>query len=293
MEGEEFAPAKINLFLHVGPLAADGYHEVHSLMVFANVGDRVRADPADRMEFAVDGPFAAGLATDADNLVVRARDAFVARAPSPVAPFRLTLLKALPVAAGLGGGSSDAAATLRLLNAEWAPGLTAEDLWRIAVTLGADTPACLKGRAVLASGRGERLEAPTPFPAMDAVLANPRVASPTGAVYRAFDEAGAVGGADVPNWPGDVITAAGVAAFLGQCRNDLEAPAIGIQPAIAEVLASLRGAREALLARMSGSGATCFALCDDAGAAERLAARLSGAHPTWWVRACRLGGHPR
>ena len=287
-ERQRLAPAKVNLFLHVGPPRADGYHPVCSLATFADIGDLVRLSPAETMAFAIEGPFGAALAGEADNLVTRARDLALAAYPAPP-PFRLTLEKRLPIAAGLGGGSSDAAATLRLIGE--ALGLDDQGAFAtIARQLGADALMCLEARAVLAGGRGDDLAPPPAFPDLPAVLVNPLQPSPTGAVYRGYDDAGAPGAADAPAWPAALPTAAAVAAFLAGCRNDLEAPAISLQPAIAEVLAALRGQPQTLLTRMSGSGATCFALC--AGSAERddLAATIAAEHPNWWVQPCVLAG---
>jgi 4-diphosphocytidyl-2-C-methyl-D-erythritol kinase len=285
---QRLAPAKVNLFLHVGPLRADGYHPVCSLATFADVGDVVRLSSADAMAFSVEGAFAGALAGEPDNLVTRARDLALAAYPA-AAPFRLTLEKRLPIAAGLGGGSSDAAATLRLIGEALRIEET-ESFAAIARQLGADALMCLEAQPVLAEGRGDDLSAPPAFPHLPAVLVNPLQPSPTGAVYRGYDEAGAPGNAEAPAWPADLGGIEAVAAFLAGCRNDLEAPAIALQPAIAEVLDALRGRPPTLLARMSGSGASCFAIC--AGSAERddLAAAMAAAHPGWWVQPCVLAG---
>ncbi|MDB5432193.1 MAG: 4-(cytidine 5-diphospho)-2-C-methyl-D-erythritol kinase [Caulobacter sp.] len=285
-----FAPAKVNLFLHVGAVGADGYHPVCSLMTFADVGDRVFVQPSESPEFEITGPFGDLLDAGPDNLVVRAARALLARAGGPQPPFRLILEKALPVAAGLGGGSSDAGATLRLLRGALGLALQDEVISAIAAELGADGPACLEARPVIGEGRGDRLSAPPGMPVLDAVLVNPRVASPTGAVYRAFDEDGAIGGADRPPLPEAFEDAVEAVAYLSRCRNDLEAPAVRLTPVIGEVLETLRYEPETLMARMSGSGATCFALCADGIEAEGLADRLSAMRPDWWVRRCRLGG---
>ncbi len=296
MQLERFAPAKVNLLLHVGALGADGYHPISSLATFADVGDVVRFRLAPEMEFAVEGPFAEVLAADGANLVTRARDLVLAALPDPPKPFRLTLEKRLPIASGLGGGSSDAAATLMLLGEAygwaWLPGDDFETaLADIAGTLGADTPMCLKALPVIAEGRGEALSFPPVFPDLDAVLVNPLLPSPTGAVYRAYDDSDARKSADPPEWPDVLESARDVVAFLSTCRNDLEAPAISLQPAIAEVLGALGERPETMLARMSGSGATCFAICASDRDARDLAFSLSSFHPGWWVRACRLAGY--
>jgi 4-diphosphocytidyl-2-C-methyl-D-erythritol kinase len=286
-----FAAAKVNLFLHVGPARADGFHPLSSLMAFADVGDRLTIEPAERLALTIDGPFAAGLDAGGDNLVIRAARAVLAACGREADGFRIRLDKQLPLAAGLGGGSSDAGAALRLINRWLSLGLTDEALTDIAANLGADGAACLSGRPIVAEGRGERLSAPPPLPMLDAVLVNPMAASPTGAVYRAFDTAGARGGADRPRPPAQALdTPMAAAAWLARQRNDLEAPAIGLVPQIGEAMALLRGRPETLLARVSGSGATCFALCANGDGADRLAAGVRELRPGWWIRRCRLGG---
>ena len=293
MATTRLARAKVNLFLHVGALQADGYHPLSSLMTFADIGDVVTIADSAEFGFVVNGPFGAGLGDSADNLVLRARDDVAAAFRPGWSPFTLTLHKQLPIASGIGGGSADAAAAMRLMAER--SGLDADaagerTLLRIAGELGSDVPVCLVGQARLGQGRGDELSAPPPFPDLPAVLANPLKASPTGGVYRGYDDAGAPGNADAPAWPADLTSVEAVAAFLANCRNDLEAPAIALQPAIAEVLAALRGQPQTLLARMSGSGATCFAIC--AGLAERdaLAAAIAAEHSEWWVRPCLLAG---
>lgn len=283
------APAKVNLFLHVGPVEADGYHPIASLMAFADIGDEVAIQPADHPAFDADGPFAADL-REGPNLVERARAAFSARIRGPIPPFRLILSKQLPVAAGLGGGSSDGGAALRLMRDALGVAMPDEALEAIAAELGADGPACLRAAPVLAEGRGDRLSPAPPMPPIDAVLVNPGAPCSTSAVYRAFDALGGESRADMPPLPDAFEDAADLAAVLSFCRNDLEAPAIAVAPEIAAVLETLRAAPETLLARMSGSGATCFALCADDYAAEALAAEVAALSPHWWVRRCRLGG---
>jgi 4-diphosphocytidyl-2-C-methyl-D-erythritol kinase len=285
-----FAPAKVNLFLHVGAPGDDGFHPVCSLMVFADVGDEVRLAPGEA-GLRIEGPFAAGLAGEGDNLVLRARDALLAQGGRP-ADFGLVLAKGLPIASGLGGGSSDAAATLRLIRDALALDLDDAALRAIAATLGSDTPACIDASPVIATGRGDVLATAPPLPTLPAVLVNPGVPSPTGAVYRAYDRAVAPEGANAPAWPDALACVQDVARFLGECRNDLEAPALASAPPIGEALRLLSAQPEVLIARMSGSGATCFALCPEPEAASRLASRLAADQPGWWVRACALGGGP-
>jgi 4-diphosphocytidyl-2-C-methyl-D-erythritol kinase len=279
-----FAPAKVNLFLHVGTKGEDGYHPICSLMTFADVGDVVAVQPAETPEFEVTGPFAQVLEGEG-NLVVRAAELLLAGVRGSRPPLRLILNKRLPVAAGLGGGSSDAGATLRLLRDALEINASDSALEAIASQMGSDGVACLWGRTVVAEGRGEQLSSAPAMPALDAVLVNPRVASPTGEVYRAYKG----GDADRPNLPERFESAEEVAAYMSLCRNDLEAPAIALNPIIGEVLETLADEPETLLARMSGSGATCFALCAGDIEAEGLAERLESMRPDWWVRRCRIG----
>jgi 4-diphosphocytidyl-2-C-methyl-D-erythritol kinase len=287
---EALAPAKINLFLHVGAPEADGYHPISSLMAFADIGDRVHAAPAGALGLKVIGPFGNGLSADDDNLVMRAAHALLLRAGGVRRPIALTLDKRLPVAAGLGGGSSDAGAALRLLREALEIDLTDDALEAVAAGLGADGAACLWARPVIAEGRGERLSPAPAMPALDVVLVNPGAAVATPAVYRAYDAAGRFGGADRPPMPETFESAADVAGWLTLTRNDLEAPAVDLAPEIGDVLALIGDEPETLFARMSGSGATCFALCASDVEAEGLAERLEALKPDWWVRRCRLVG---
>jgi 4-diphosphocytidyl-2-C-methyl-D-erythritol kinase len=284
------APAKVNLFLHVGPLAADGYHPLSSLVVFADAGDHVSVSLAETPEFLVEGPFAVALAGEADNLVLQAVRGLERAADVAMPPLRILLRKELPVAAGLGGGSSDAGAALKTVDDLLGLGLAEEMLEAIAAGLGADGPMCLKATPALAEDRGDRLSPAPGLPPVHAVLVNPGVPSPTGAVYRAYDDAGAPGGADRPTLPDRFETVEDLAAFLAGCRNDLEAPAVALAPEIGTVLDVLKAEPETLFARMSGSGATCFALCEGELEARSLTARLERERPGWWIRPCRLGG---
>lgn len=285
-----FAAAKVNLFLHVGASTQDGFHPICSLMAFADVGDRVSTFDAEAFELRVAGPFAAGLGAEADNLVVRAARALIAEARRPLAPLGLSLEKHLPVASGLGGGSSDAGATLRLLNDIYRLSLGDQRLEAIAASLGSDGAACLWGAPVIAQGRGERLSPAPRLPTLDAVLVNPRVPVSTAKVYRRFDADGRFGDVTPPAMPDAFEDAIDLAAWLVGQRNDLAAPAMAVAPEVGAVLETLAGEPEALLARVSGSGGTCFALCASDIEAESLAERLEAMAPDWWVRRCRLGG---
>jgi 4-diphosphocytidyl-2-C-methyl-D-erythritol kinase len=295
MPAERLAPAKVNLFLHVGAASADGYHPLSSLVTFADTGDAVMIEAAERFEFAVEGHFAAELGADGDNLVIKARELLLEAFAPRWSPFRLVLRKNLPIAAGLGGGSADAAAALHLMATRGGLNANAADerlILKIAARLGADVPMCLVGQPRLAQGRGDELSTPPALPDIEAVMVNPLEPSPTGAVYRAYDAAGAPGGAETPAWPPAMAMAEDVASFLASTRNDLEAPAISLQPAIADVLTALRARPQTLFARMSGSGATCFALCRDRADRDALAAEVASQRPDWWVQPCRLAGWP-
>ena len=280
------APAKINLLLHVGPLAADGYHPLASLVAFADVGDRLTVEASDRLSLTVAGPFAGALEAEADNLVLRAVRALGAAAGVGEPGLRITLDKQLPVAAGLGGGSSDAGAVLKLARDALALPLDDAALARIAAGLGADGPMCLHARAAWASGRGDVLTFEPALPPLPALLVNPGVPSSTGAVYRAFDAA-APGLADTPSPPLD-WSAPGVVTWLRGGRNDLEGPAVALQPLIGEALAAVAALAGVRLTRMSGSGATIFALFDTAGAAAAAGQALAALRPDWWIRPTTL-----
>ncbi|MDQ3126183.1 MAG: 4-(cytidine 5'-diphospho)-2-C-methyl-D-erythritol kinase [Pseudomonadota bacterium] len=280
------APAKVNLFLHVGPLEADGYHPLSSLVAFADVGDRLSVERADGLSLTITGPFTSALDAGDDNLVLRAVRALGAAAGIAEPGLRITLDKQLPVAAGLGGGSSDAGAALKL--ARDCLDLPFDDtaLAEIAAGLGADGPMCLHARAAWAEGRGDVLTFETGLPPLPALLVNPGVPSSTGAVYRAFD-AGSPGGADRPAPPSE-WDAASVIDWLANQRNDLQTPAVTLAPAIGGALAATADLPGARLIRMSGSGATVFALFDTTAAAEAAGRVLAVAHPDWWVRASVL-----
>lgn len=270
---QETAPAKVNLYLHVVGKRADGYHLLDSLAVFAGAADVLRAEPAATLTLRVEGPFGAGLDGD-DNLVLRAARA-LAQATSVAAGAALVLDKRLPVASGIGGGSADAAAALRLLSRLWGVSLPPAQLASIAAGLGADVPVCLPGHPARMGGIGEVLGVAPTLPPFGMVLVNPGVAVSTPAVFRARQ--GGYGAPAVlpPAW----TNAAALAETLAGACNDLEAAAVGLCPAVATVLDWLRTQDGCLLARMSGSGATCFALFADAATATRVAARVAA---PWW-----------
>jgi 4-diphosphocytidyl-2-C-methyl-D-erythritol kinase len=270
----EFAPAKINLHLHVVGRRQDGYHLLDSLVVFAGIGDWLTVSPAPDLSLTLVGPFAAGLAAEPDNLVLRAARGLADLAGiSPTGAMRLE--KNLPVASGIGGGSADAAAALRLLCRFWA---ISPNLTQLAQSLGADVPVCLLSHPTLMSGIGEIL-APAPLvPEAGLVLVNPGVAVSTPAVFRArtggFSPAATF---PLDGWPSGKT----LSQTLAQTHNDLEAPARSLAPAINDALAALADTPGCHIARMSGSGATCFGLFDNPRAARHAAntVRRDG----WWV----------
>lgn len=278
------APAKINLFLHVTGRRADGYHLLQSLVAFAGVHDRIEVRPDEGLTLEIDGPFAAALDAGGENLVVRAARALAAEAGiRPNA--RIRLHKALPVAAGIGGGSADAAAALRALSALWRLSVPADRLRAIALALGADVPACLYGRPAIVRGIGERISPAPPLPDVPTVLVNPMVPLPTAQVFAAREgpfsapmsfDAGAA----------DVTTLAGA---LSGARNDLAPFARRIRPEIDAALEAIRAAPSCLMARLSGSGPTCFGLFPSEKTASEAAGRIAGSRPGWWVRATLIG----
>jgi len=275
------APAKLNLYLQVLGRRADGYHLLDSLVAFASVHDTLTAAPAEDLSLAFCGPFGPRLAREGDNLVLRAVRLLAHElALEPKAA--LTLDKRLPLASGIGGGSADAAAALTALPRLWNRSLAASELARLALALGADVPVCLFGRAAFVGGIGEELAAAPPLPQAALVLVNPGMALATAEVFRAR-EAPFSAPARFERAPRD---AAELAMLLAERRNDLTAAAARLCPAIAEVLAALGAQPGCLLARMSGSGATCFGLFGQA--ADAAAAAQALARPDWWVVPAQL-----
>lgn len=275
-----FAPAKINLFLHIGERRADGYHDLESLVAFADVGDALLFEDADSLSLTVDGPFGAALTGESDNLVLRAAHGVAALAGHDL-PRRITLTKNLPVASGIGGGSADAAATLRAFLLEWRQEeIRLADFVELAKTLGADVPVCFFGHSAWMYGIGDGIER-TDLPELHAVLVNPGVSIATRDVFANLS---ARSGVDKLHWPEGFASADDVVTFLKTVGNDLEAPALELAPVIGEVLKTLRGANGVRLARMSGSGATCFGLFADQTGAQVAASQIARDHPQWWVR---------
>jgi len=276
------APAKINLWLNVVGRRADGYHLIDSLVAFTDLADEIEAVPAGRLALTVDGPLAPALADETDNLVLKAARLLADRAGvAPRAALHLT--KRIPVAAGLGGGSADAAAALQALVELWRIALPVEELFDLAGRLGADVPTCLGGRPALVSGVGERLAPAPPLPPCAILLVNPGVALPTAQVFAARH--GDFSRARPLTEPWTDLSSF-VAALAGR-GNDLTDPAIALRPVIAEVLAFLRRSEGALHAAMNGSGATCFALYETDELAHRAAAQVPA---MWWRHAGKLIG---
>jgi len=277
-----FAPAKINLYLHVGAKRADGFHELESLVVFADVGDMLSFEAADALSLTIDGAFAPALANEPDNLVRKAARALAAHATiEPKA--RIALTKNLPVASGIGGGSADAAAALRGLVKLWKLDIDPAALRAIALSLGADVPACLDSKPALVGGVGERLTPLPGLPPLDLVLVNPGVPVATAEVFRRLEHRSGVGGAarnSFRDWNALI-------ARLETMHNDLEEPAASIAPEIREAIDAICRDPAALIARMSGSGATCFGIYGDMESAAASADIIRRAHPKWWVTVAR------
>lgn len=286
MKAGVLAPAKINLFLHVGDKRPDNYHALESLVVFAEAGDRIEVAAASDLTLKVTGPFGRYAPPGADNLVLRAARALQEAARGLGAA--ITLEKNLPVAAGLGGGSADAAATLRALNLLWGLKRSEAELLDIAATLGSDVPACVLSRPCWMTGRGEHVMEVPALPRVPAVLVNPGIAVPTAPVFASLNARTGIGAMVPPK--SAIATIWDLISYLADSANDLEAPAGLIAPAIDEVLAALDHEPACVLAQMSGSGATCFALFDGNEFAAGAADRIAQDHPDWWVRATRLAG---
>ena len=280
----EKAPAKVNLTLRVLGRRVDGYHELESLVAFAGVGDALTFAPGDALTLAVSGPTAPAAGDSADNLVLKAARALAERIAG-LTLGRFALSKRLPVAAGLGGGSADAAAALRLL--AQANGIALDDprLMQAAQATGADVPVCLDPRPRLMRGVGDVLSAPLDLPRLFAVLINPGVAVSTREVFAALN----LPPAAPPVQAGPPPAPSALLAEIASGRNDLERPAIELEPVIAGVLSVLNKLPGCRLARMSGSGATCFGLFDTNASATAAARTVRVGYPQWWVRATVLG----
>lgn len=283
------APAKINLYLHVTGRREDGYHLLDSLVAFTELGDGIAARPSEGLSLELTGPYADALRADADNLVLRAAAALAGEFGIRDGA-AITLTKNLPVAAGIGGGSADAAATLRALAALWRIEPDEAAMAGLAASLGADVPVCLHGRPARMSGIGEVIEPAPALPSCAVLLVNPNRPLSTPDVFAARH--GAFSEADPID--DSFGTAAALAEALRARRNDLAPPAMELSDDIARVMASLEAAPDCLLARLSGSGPTCFGLFESEAVADAAAKRIAEANPAWWVRSTRfLADKPR
>lgn len=277
------APAKVNLYLHVTGKRADGYHLLDSLVAFAGIGDTLALAPADDLSLTLAGPTAAGLTADEDNIVLRAAR-LLADAAGMAPRAAITLTKRLPVAAGIGGGSADAAAALRGLVRLWGLSIAEDDLRALGLRLGADVPVCLAGRPTAMAGVGEHLAPAPPLPPAWLVLVNPRRPLSTPQVFKA--RTGPFTPAEpLSETPADT---AALAAALAARRNDLTQAAMALEPVVGDMLAQIAARPACLLARMSGSGATCFGLFPTEPTARAAAAALTRRHPEWWVAPAEL-----
>jgi 4-diphosphocytidyl-2-C-methyl-D-erythritol kinase len=282
----EAAPAKINLSLRIFGRRGDGYHELESLVVFARCADRLSFTPGGELSLTVSGPSAALAGDNADNLVLKAARALAERSPG-IALGAFALDKRLPVAAGLGGGSADAAAALRLIARANNLASDAPRFYEAARATGADVPVCLNPRARVMRGIGELLSEPLNLPPLPAVLVNPGAALATRAVFAGW----------MPGTPPAPLNQEALVKlsdrkallqFLAGQQNDLERPAVALAPVVAEVLVAMRGLSGCVVARMSGSGSTCFALFNSAAEATIGAETLHAKYPQWWVRPTAL-----
>ncbi|MBN9335246.1 4-(cytidine 5'-diphospho)-2-C-methyl-D-erythritol kinase [Devosia sp.] len=282
----EAAPAKINLALHVTRRREDGYHDLESLIVFADIADELHAEPAAEDSLEISGPFANGLGAGSSNLVMRAVAAFRQRWPGRVPDgLALHLVKNLPVAAGIGGGSADAAAALRILAGLATEPVPVGELADLAATLGADVPACLLSRPLVARGVGEILSPLSEFPNCHVVLINPMVPVATADVFRRLR---AHDNYPLPALPEPLTRPAQLGLWLAETRNDLQPPAVKLVPVIGDIIEDLAETQGCMLARMSGSGATVFGLFGSEGQAHLAAQVMRERNPDHWVAAAPL-----
>lgn len=283
----EIAPAKVNLYLHVGGLRSDGLHDLASLFCFVDAGDIIRVEPAQELSLSIEGPFAEALAPFPidENLVMCAGERLRDLSGLDVGA-KMTLTKNLPVAAGIGGGSADAAAALRALVALWNIDIDKLALAALAFQLGADVPACLEAEPIFVSGAGEQITPGPILPPTHICLVNPGVATPTGPIFNAFDAAYPAPATPIHMEVSTPLTAQQLASALMSMKNDLQQPAIDLVPEIDEVLNFIDQQKDCLLSRMSGSGATCFGLFADASQAAKAAsaARAQG----WWAQSGKI-----
>ena len=283
----ERARAKINLYLHVGGRRADGYHALQSLVCFTDAGDDLEFEHASDLRLELDGPFGSELDANDNNLVLRAAHA-LARTAGISSGAHIRLSKALPVASGIGGGSADAAATLRGLSRLWELSLEPIQLERIALELGSDVPVCLLSKPAQMSGRGEHVDKVEGLPQLPMLLVNPRIAVSTASVFRHLGRSEDDTPPDALTWPGS-LTAQDLVEWLKGARNDMQDAACNIAPEIGEVLGLLEHTG-ALISRMCGSGATCYGIFGEVASCERAAQTIASAQPKWWVCPTRIAG---
>jgi 4-diphosphocytidyl-2-C-methyl-D-erythritol kinase len=281
-----FAPAKINLSLRVGQAGHDGRHPLDSLVAFAQgIGDRIEIEEARQLSLDIEGPFASGLTNSDHNLVLLAASILRAHL-GEIRGARIKLIKHLPIASGIGGGSADAAATLVGLNRLWRGKISADTLQRLGAALGADVPACVAGVALRMTGTGEVIIRVPALPKLGIVLVNPLIACPTGPVYNRYDEGGAIAALRLDPLP-DLSTPAALIEYLVASPNDLQEPATSLVPEIGDILRAIAQSPDVLLARMSGSGATYFGLYESLAMAQRAAVTIKNtlALSSVWVEA--------
>lgn len=282
----EPAPAKINLCLHVVDQLENGYHALEGLTVFTRLGDNVTASEAKKDSLTITGPFAAALNGHRGNIILSALDAFRARWPDAIPDgLSITLDKALPVAAGIGGGSADAAATLRLANHIAGDVADGKQLAEVALTLGADVPMCLFSRTTLINGIGEQLKFVQHFPTLYLVLVNPHIAVPTAKIFRALKSKK---NPKLTPLPDELSHSAVLAMWLQDNRNDLQDAAIDLVPEVADIIEKMANTSGCILSRMSGSGATVFGLFAAERQAMLAAQHMRTAFPAYWVAESKL-----
>lgn len=284
---QEFAPAKINLSLKILGKRKDGYHELQTLVTFADVGDILSFDATATFGLHIDGPFAKGLSSESDNLIAKASHAFQSAYPESETG-QFTLTKNLPIASGIGGGSADAAAALRCLaRANNMLDNPTPELEKIAARLGADVPMCLHAKTLFATGIGEEIHEAGETQKIPAVLVNPNNEISTAQIFKSL--AMSVSDTKIENHPPRFSTAEEFIDFVADARNDLQAPAAKLEPSITQMLTSLSKQKGCWATRMSGSGATCFGLFETTEQSQRASEEISKANPGWWVKQTTLG----
>lgn len=286
----EFAPAKINLALHVTGKREDGYHLLDSAVMFASdTGDTLKVSLADKTSLTVSGRFSKDLEPDSGNLVLNALSVLQERYPGQVQPCAITLRKELPVASGIGGGSADAAAALRAFVSLNGLTMDASELADIGLQLGADVPVCLAPTACRMRGIGEIIDDWEHAPSLHAVLVNPLIGVSTAGIFKRLGlSPGTIEEAGLSHDFNAAKSKDATLSWLAGCRNDLQSSACLLQPVISDVLQALRQLPDCRISRMSGSGATCFGLFEDAVGAHAAAENLSGQRDDWWVAATSL-----